>query len=1186
MKHLLRLCALSVLVATTASAQKDADGYVGPNNLRTSSAVSTYRDNGNGVPAFVEGNLSSPVKAADQVAVSFMFFEENKGAWRMVAPTEELQVKRIDRDDLGMNHVRFNQEYQGIRVIGGELITHFNARGVLRTVNGNYVPDIDLDVTTKYSVDQAVEIARADLKSFFGDGTPDTPELVVFPWEGTTYLAWRLFLKSDTPMGRWEYFVDAKTGEVIYNANRIMDAEETSEIGTGIGVMGDTLTHVDTDYNGSTYRMLDYTRRANNDIHGHGGQMPASGYIQTNVAGSTLPGTLATDADNFWDNATTQSPAVSGHVYTALVYDYLLSHFGRNGYDDNGASMLTIVNYSGDGDNNAYWDGSRIVVWSWGSGWRSLAGCPDVISHEWGHAVTENCSDLVYQKEPGALNESFSDMIGAAFEFAHDTLDTPDWLMGENGRTTGIGFRDMQNPHAAGDPDTYGTGDPYWIDVENCSPSYLNDYCGVHTNSGVGNKWFYLLSDGDVHNAITVTGIGVQNAILVAYRANAFYWTSSTTYHEAALATITAANDLDPSGDWAQSVANAWKAVNVDVPGPEITFAYPSGKPSLVPPGETTSFEVDFGSLLGGTLVAGSPELHYSIDGGAYQSVSMTEVTATQYLATLPAAACDSRIEYYVSAEEASAGTFFDPDPSAPEEAIVAISATVEFADNFQTDLGWTVSGDATAGAWARGVPVGGGDRGDPPTDFDGSGSCYLTGPADGDTDVDGGTTRLYSPVFDLSAGDGRISYARWYSNNNGADPNNDIMYVYISNNNGSSWTLVESIGPSVQANGGWNTNAFFASTYVVPTATMMMRFDVGDLNSGSVVEAAIDAFDVTIYECDLSTPSIVTPSVPDWTEGGYMERQLQASGGNGAYTWSDKFGDLAGTGLALSSSGMLSGTPSAAGDITFTAEVADDSSMTDEQEYTFTINVPMTITSTTLPEWTAGQGYSQSLSVTGGTGAKAWSDPNGDLAGTGLAVATNGTVSGTPSAAGPISFTAAVTDNGGGSAQQVVSLTINPVVSILTASVANAVQGAAYSAQLEGTGGTGVKTWADINSDLVGTGLSMSTDGLVSGTPGDTGTIEFMARYRDETGSQAFQVLTILVGPPYICGDVNNNQEGPDLSDLIYLVNYLFSGGPAPAFMGAADATGEGDVDLSDLIALVNYLFSGGPAPTCSGSK
>ena len=100
----------------------------------------------------------------------------------------------------------------------------------------------------------------------------------------------------------------------------------------------------------------------------------------------------------------------------------------------------------------------------------------------------------------------------------------------------------MENPHEFGDPDYYGTSDPYWVDVVGCSPSWLNDYCGVHTNSGVGNKWFSLLSDGGTHHAQTVVGVGVGAAMRVAYRANAFYWTSNTDYHNAALGTISAAD--------------------------------------------------------------------------------------------------------------------------------------------------------------------------------------------------------------------------------------------------------------------------------------------------------------------------------------------------------------------------------------------------------------------------------------------------------------------------------------------------------------------------------------------------------------------------------------------------------------------------------------------------------------------
>ncbi|MCP4683930.1 MAG: peptidase M4 family protein, partial [bacterium] len=511
----LHLTMILLLLVPGAMGADAKDANVGPNDLRDNPNLTTYSETESGQARFVEGRLADNIALGEEIQATHKFLREHRGAFRINSPEEQLEVRRIDVDELGMRHVRLTQKHQGLEVIGGEMISHITAGGVLKTVNGKFYDGIDLDVTPGIQSPTATGVALADLESFFGTGDPDSPELVVFPWEERNHLAWRLFIYSSTPMGRWEYLVDAKTGDIIFKANRIMDV---AAIGTGTGVLGDTRDHIDTDSNGTTFRMIDNTRQVTSDPHGHGGQMPLGNIIQTYEATTSLPGFIANDADNTW-TASNQAASVDGHVYTALVYDYLNHVLGRNGYDDNGSNMYTSVNYSAEGDNNAYWNGSQIVIWSFSSGWRSLAACPDVIAHEWGHAVTETASNLQYQKESGALNESFSDMIGAAFEFAHPSMDTPDWDMGENGIISGSsGFRSMSDPHSKGDPDTYGTSDPYWIDVVGCSPEYANDYCGVHTNSGVGNKWFYLLSDGGTHNSVSVTGIDVANAMQIAYR--------------------------------------------------------------------------------------------------------------------------------------------------------------------------------------------------------------------------------------------------------------------------------------------------------------------------------------------------------------------------------------------------------------------------------------------------------------------------------------------------------------------------------------------------------------------------------------------------------------------------------------------------------------------------------------------
>jgi subtilisin family serine protease len=295
-------------------------------------------------------------------------------------------------------------------------------------------------------------------------------------------------------------------------------------------------------------------------------------------------------------------------------------------------------------------------------------------------------------------------------------------------------------------------------------------------------------------------------------------------------------------------------AVNV---GTSISF--PSGRPATLAPGTPTQIDVQIASV-GETVVAGSPTLYYRYSGGVYSMSALTFISGNLYRATLPAAACGNAPEYYFSAQGSVSGTVYSP-ATAPTSVYTALvgSITTPFSDNFETDKGWTVgdTGDnATTGLWSRNDPQA--TTAQPEDDHTAAPgvNCWVTdyraGTDAGTYDVDNGKTTLKSPTIDMSgATSATVGYWRWYSNSAGGAPNSDVFTVDISNNNGSSWVNAETVGPSgAGTSGGWIYHEFSVSSILTPTSQMKMRFVAADLNTGSLIEAALDDFAVTAFTC------------------------------------------------------------------------------------------------------------------------------------------------------------------------------------------------------------------------------------------------------------------------------------------------------------------------------------------------
>lgn len=326
---------------------------------------------------------------------------------------------------------------------------------------------------------------------------------------------------------RTRYIIDANTGSIVFQYDIINEAT-----GTGKGVLGDTKSFTTT-ASGSSYQLKDTTR-------GNG--------IVTYTASNrqSIPGTLLTDADNVWND-----PAgVDAHAYAAKTYDYYKSKFGRDSVDGRGLQLRSTVHY-GSRYNNAFWNGSQMTYGDGdGSTFIAFSGDPDVVGHELTHGVTEYTSNLEYYGESGALNEAFSDVIG-------NDIQRKNWLVGDDIYTPNIAgdaLRSMSNPTLYDQPDHY-------------SNLYKgsSDNGGVHTNSGIINKAYYLLAQGGTFHGVAVNGIGRDAAVQIYYSAFTNYLTSSSDFSNARAAVIQAAKDLyGANSAEATAAAKSFDAVGVN----------------------------------------------------------------------------------------------------------------------------------------------------------------------------------------------------------------------------------------------------------------------------------------------------------------------------------------------------------------------------------------------------------------------------------------------------------------------------------------------------------------------------------------------------------------------------------------------------------------------------------------------
>ncbi len=268
-------------------------------------------------------------------------------------------------------------------------------------------------------------------------------------------------------------------------------------------------------------------------------------------------------------------------------------------------------------------------------------------------------------------------------------------------------------------------------------------------------------------------------------------------------------------------------------------IALTSPAPEFIAPDMPTVLTVRIENR-GETYVPGSGLLYYRFEGGAWLTSPLAPLGDNVYAGTLPAADCGNVPEYYFSAT-GDAGTVVYNPADAPAHVYTATVGTITTVlnDNFESDLGWTVSSDPAmvSGAWQRAIPGDWAD-GSPRHDFDGSGRCYVTDNRSG-YDVDGGPTRLISPLLDLSAAsDPVLRYARWFTCDDPTPPAQDFLDVELSADGGTTWVLAQHLA----SDANWISQEVRLADFIGPTGQVQVRFTAVDSPNNSRTEAGVDA--------------------------------------------------------------------------------------------------------------------------------------------------------------------------------------------------------------------------------------------------------------------------------------------------------------------------------------------------------
>lgn len=469
----------------------------------------------------------------------------------------------------GLTHYKYQQLYKTIPIEGAGCIEHYQTDGSLLFINAKIADSIKQEAIPSISSSDAIKLLLRELKR---------DERIKFAWEdedwehqiqldhddslatwypeaeliwaidtlkdmhvvipGSRYkLAYKIPVTTLDPFVTHIYYVSAHTGGILkFHSTHIHDGPAD--------VYGYGSRIIDTRWKGGfTQAYILHTNDNTRNIHTKKYNSTWSWGLTSNI----------TDNDDNWGS--TYLTETSTHYHVSTSWDYYRNAFGRTGIDNSGSEIRVKTQLN---QYNAYYNfgvsprelvfGTSVTGWDFGME-------PAIVGHEFTHGVTEYTANLQPSGESGSLNESFSDIFGTVIQAVMLDGGSTDWIIGNH--VPDMPLRSLINPKTYNQPDTY-EGD-YW------------DFgsWNIHTNGGVQNKWFYLLSSGDsgyndLNDYYNINGIGISKASRIAYYALTSILMNSSQYSDSRQATIQAAKIL--FGECSiehQTTIDAWYAVGI-----------------------------------------------------------------------------------------------------------------------------------------------------------------------------------------------------------------------------------------------------------------------------------------------------------------------------------------------------------------------------------------------------------------------------------------------------------------------------------------------------------------------------------------------------------------------------------------------------------------------------------------------